>query len=55
MIYWFQVDGDGVQVHGKFKLGSIEAGAVGATVTKRAPLYNEAGTLQGYVDLRAAA
>jgi hypothetical protein len=46
-----QVDGDGIQVHGKLKSGAIVAHACVALNGNALPLYDESGTLAGYLPL----
>lgn len=47
----FQVDGDGVQVHGKFKTGASIAHVCTVLSGNAVPIYDESGTLLGYAPL----
>jgi hypothetical protein len=49
----FQVDGDGVAVHGKLKTGASATHTLGAYSGKSVPIYDESGTLLGYMPLYA--
>ncbi len=48
-----QVDGDGVCIHGKLKSGASTTHTLGAYSGNSVPIYDESGTLLGYMPLYA--